>query len=331
MSSQRPEFSVLMKYHFGKPQAMTWSYPIMVMTILLTLFYVIRCFLPSDEAAIPATSLIGFSIFVPIVTIFCLVLPSLYLLRGQYDMLVGRYAGVGVLVTSCLSGVPLMLISTSLYNLFAWLWLHTGASMVYPAFLYFGGTASTSARILSVLTDTVIPGFGASMFFFGVLWSRFRSKERMVGYIIIGLTYALYGLDLINFPSLFIIGFWCAFLRSKSMSIFGPFLCLVGCRITDFFLAGTLSKVDIMTTVAYSDIDATYLYASLPSLFIGFILLSFFMRILNDFNSSYVTKEEDGEDDSRIPSFDRGINLSIVLSAVLMLVLWVMLFKGVHL
>ncbi|MBO4243125.1 MAG: hypothetical protein IKT14_08480 [Clostridiales bacterium] len=331
MSSDRPEFSVLMKYHFGKPQALTWSYPIMVMTILLMLFYVIRCFLPSDEAAIPATSLIGFSIFVPIVTIFCLVLPSLYLMKGHYDVLVGRYAGVGVLVTSFLSGVPLMLISVSIYNIFAWLWLHTGASMVYPAFLYFGGTETASAKVLSILTDTVIPGFGACLFFFGVLWSRFRSGERLAGYIIIGLTYALYGLDFINFPSLFIIGFWCAFVRSKSMSLFGPFLCLIGCRLTDLLLAGTLSRVDIMTTVAYSDIDPTYLYASLPSLFIGLILLSFFMRILTDFNAAYATKEEDSEYDSRIPSFDRGLNLSIVLSAVLMIILWVMLFKGVHL
>ncbi|MBR2295590.1 MAG: hypothetical protein IJ869_07500 [Clostridiales bacterium] len=331
MNNDRPDLSIILKYHFGIPRVMTWSFPVMVLSILTLLCFLMRCIMPTEDAAIPPTSLIGYSVLVPAMALICLVIPALLLSRGQTDLLMGRYSGVGIMLVSFMSGVPLNLVSVSVYNLFCWIWLRLTQRIVFPAFFYYAGTESIEGRVLSLLSDTAIPGFACSLFFFGLLWSRFRSKERFVGYIIISLTFALYGLDFINFPSLFIIGMWCCFLRTNSMNIFGPFFCLLGIKLTSFLLEGTLDKVDLLSIRSYSDIDSTFLYSSLPSLFIGMILLSFFIKILTDFKYSYLNKEEDAESDPDIPSFDRSINLSLILSAILFIVSWVMLFKGVHL
>lgn len=302
----------------------------MALAILSGLFYAIRVLAGVGAFHVVPTSLIGFSIISILMSLVALLLPGFLLSGGITEQAIGRYSGAGSLILAFCSGIPLMMVTTSVYNFSTWLLLRMGSNVVFPAYFYHGGTETKAGMALSILADTVVPAAGASVFFFGLMWSRFRSKEKFAGYIIIAVAYMLYTMDFFGALAVFFTGWWCCFLRTKTGNIFGPFLALVASRLSVFLFGDTLTKIDILLIQTYSDIDSTFFYASLPALFIGLILIAFFMRSLNAFHDSYSDSEEDGIYDQVIPAFDKGFNLTIVTSGILFSVLWIMLIKGVH-
>ena len=303
----------------------------MVSSILTALLFVIRILLKYTGSPIPATSLIGYSVLEILLILIALMLPSAVLSRDLTERTIGSFTGTGPLLLAFFSGIPVMLITTALYNFSAWIILRVGSKMLFPIFFCHPDSSATLVKILEIMSDTVIPAAGASFFFFGLLWSRFRSKERFVGYIIIAGAYMLFSMNPVSAVGLFITGWWCSFLRTKTGNIAGPFLCLIASRLSEFLFTGTLSKVDILSIQTYSDIDPVYFYSSLPAAFMGVILISFFMKSLDSFHDSYVDEEEETELDTSIPSFDKGINLTIIVSGTVFLVIWILMCKGVHL
>lgn len=302
----------------------------MALAIMTGLFYTLRVLANGESFPFAPTSLIGFTVFSLLMTFVALLLPGFLLAGGITDQVIGRYSGAGSLILSFCSGIPLMMVTTSVYNFSSWLLLRMGNNVVFPAFFYHGGTESKAGYALAILADTVIPAAGACVFFFGLMWSRFRSKEKFAGYIIIAAAYMLYSMDFFGAAAVFFTGWWCSFLRTKTGNIFGPFLALVASRLSVFLFGDTLTKIDILVVQTYSDIDPTFFYASLPALFIGLILIAFFMKSLNAFHDSYSDNEEDGIYDKVIPAFDKGFNLTIVTAGIIFATLWIMLIKGVH-
>lgn len=310
---------------------MNWSYPLMLSSVMATLMFTLRVLAGRFGFPIPATSLIGYAIFETLFIILAAMLPAALLSRGLTDRTVGSFTGAGSLILAFISGIPIMLITTALYNFSAWLILRVSGRMCYPLFFSHITKSNGLTDSLEIMTDTVIPAAGASMFFFGLLWSRFRSRERFLGYIIIAAAYALFSFDLISLAGLFITGWWCSFLRTKTGSIAGPFLCLIASRLSVFLFNGTLNKVDILSIQTYSDIDSVYFYSSMPAIFMGVILLSFFMKSLDSFYGTYTDEEEEKALDEAIPAFDKGINLTIIISGALFMTMWILVCKGVHL
>ena len=302
----------------------------MTLSILTALFYTFRIIANKEGFPFPPTSLIGYSIFSVFITLVVLLLPGFSLSKGIYDQVIGRNTGIGSLLLAACSGIPVMMVTTAIYNFSSWILLRTGSDVIFPAYFYYSATDTKAGAVLAILTDTVIPAAGASVFFFGLMWSRFRSKERFVGYIIIAAAYMLYTMDFFGAGAVFFTGWWCCFLRTKTGNIFCPFLALVSARLSQYLFLDTLTKIDILPVQTYSDIDSTFFYSSLPALFIGLILIAFFMRSLNAFHDSYCDTEEDGIYDQVIPAFDKGINLTIVIAGLAFAVLWIMLIKGVH-
>ena len=302
----------------------------MALSILTAFFYTLRIMANSEKLPFPPTSLIGYSVFSLLMTLIVLILPGFTLSRGFYEHVIGKSTGAGSLLLSVCSGLPLMMVTTAIYNFSSWIILRTGSNVIFPAYFYHGGTDSKAGLALSILADAVIPAAGASLFFFGLMWSRFRSKEKFAGYIIIAAAYMLYSMDLFGAGAVFFIGWWCCFLRTKTGNIFCPFLAIVSCRLSQYVFGDTLTKIDILSVQTYSDIDSTFFYSSLPALFIGLILIAFFMKSFNAFHESYSDSEEDGKYDQVIPAFDKSLNLTIVVAGLIFAALWIMLIKGVH-
>lgn len=302
----------------------------MALSVLTGLFYALRVMANSEGSPFSPTSLIGYSIFSILMTLIVLLLPGFTLSSGMYDQVIGKNTGAGSLLLAACSGLPVMMITTAIYNFSSWIILRTGSNIIFPAYFYYGGTDTKTGAALAILTDTVIPAAGASVFFFGLMWSRFRSKERFVGYIIIAAAYMLYSMDFFGAGAMFFTGWWCCFLRTKTGNIFCPFLAIVSARLSQYLFVDTLTRIDIFTIQTYSDIDSTFFYSSLPALFIGLILIAFFMKNLNAFHESYSDSEEDSVYDQVIPAFDKGINLTIVVAGIFFATLWIMLIKGVH-
>ncbi|MCR5529467.1 MAG: hypothetical protein K6F49_09645 [Saccharofermentans sp.] len=329
-NNNTPPIGSIIRYQFSRPSVTNWSYPLMVMSVLTAVFYGIRILANSKACPFPPTSLIGYTFLSVLMTLCVLLLPGFVLSSGITDQVIGRNTGAGSLLLAACSGIPLMMVTTSIYNFTSWIVLRLGSSVIFPAFFYHGGTESKTGMVLSILADTVVPAAGASVFFFGLLWSRFRSRERFVGYIIISCAYMLYSMDFLAAGSLFVTGLWCCFLRTKTGNIFCPFLALVSSRLSVFLFGNALTKIDILKVQTYSDIDSTFFYSSLPALFIGVILISFFMRSLNSFRDAFSDEEEEGIYDKVIPAFDKGLNLTVITAGIILAALWIMIIKGVH-
>ncbi len=328
---KKPSFLNIVRYQLRCPSVMNWSYPLMLSAIMTALMFSIRMLTKRFGSPIPATSLIGYAVFETLLILLAAILPASLLSRGLTDRTIGNFTGAGSLILATISGIPIMLITTALYNFSAWALLRIGGKMCFPLFFYHVTKPNKLISALEIMTDSVIPAAGASLFFFGLLWSRFRSKERFVGYIIIAAAYALFSFDLVSLAGLFITGWWCSFLRTKTGNIAGPFLCLISSRLSIFLFSGTLNKVDILAIQTYSDIDSVYFYSSMPAIFMGVILLSFFMRSLDSFYGTYTDEEDEKILDASIPAFDKGINLTIIVSGALFLTMWILVCKGVHL
>ncbi len=320
-----------LKHNFGKPEKMTWGWALMFMSMLLALVYAFVCIIKDFELPIAFTSVVGYSCMMLIMSVVVFVFPAFVLSQDFQLDVPGKYTGVGVLLLSLLSGVPLMMINVSLYNLSAWMTLVLNSKSIFPVFFIYGGGSEISTTILRLFSETVIPSFGAAIFFFGLLWSRFKSTERIPAYIVISLAFALTSLDFTSVLGLIVVGVWCGFLRSRAHNIWAPFVCLISLKLSEFLLPGVLSKIDIFTVQTHADIDSTFLYSSLTAFCMGFLLLQFFIRVLNIFEN-YAKYEFDVEaQDATIPPFDKSVRLSLVLAIVIVITIWVLIIKGVHL
>ncbi|MCQ2515618.1 MAG: hypothetical protein MJ094_01985 [Saccharofermentans sp.] len=320
-----------LKHNFGKPEQMTWGWALMVMFALLALVYASICALKSIELPIAVTSIVGYSSLMLIITALVYVFPALMLSQDFQLKVPGKYTGVGVLLLSLLSGIPLMMINVALYNLSAWLTLVLNDKSIYPVFFSFGGGSELTTIALKLFSQTVIPAFGAAIFFFGLLWSRFKSTERTAAIVVISLSFALSSLDFTSVLGLIVVGIWCCFLRSRAHNIWAPFVCLISLKVSEYLFPGILAKIDIFNVQTYADIDSTFFYSSLTACFMGYLLLQFFIRVLNNFEN-YVKHEFDDEtENATIPPFDKSIRLSLVLALGIIITLWVLTIKGVHL
>lgn len=320
-----------LKHNFGKPEQMTWGWALMFMSVLLAIVYAVVCTIKDIELPIAFTSVVGYASMMLVMSAVVFVFPAFILSQDFQLDVPGKYTGVGVLLLALLSGVPLMMINVSLYNLSAWMTLILNSKSIYPVFFVYGGGSEISTIILKLFSDTVIPSFGAAMFFFGLLWSRFKSTERMAAYVVISTGFALTSLDFTSVLGLIVVGVWCCFLRARAHNIWAPFVCLISLKLSEFLLPGVLSKIDIFTIQTHSDIPSTYLYSSLTAFGMGFLLIQFFIRVLNSFDNYARYEFDDEAQDATIPPFDKSIRLSLVLAIGIIVTIWVLIIKGVHL
>ena len=318
----------ILKHNFLPPRVMTWGWPLMILSLMTLVFFIGRCIFKDPALAFPAASVIGCSFFLILETLCALVLPAVMCSRGFEDRPVGRYTGIGALILAFISGIPLVMVRVPLYNALAWVTLRFTGNSVYPVFFH-GKTDSPYGIYLSLLCDIIIPAFGAAIFFFGLLWSRFRSTDRLKAYAVISTAFVLYSMDYTSALAIAAAGIWCCYLRSRIHNMWAPFLCLISVGLTEMFLPDMLSRIDIFTVQTYADIGSTYFYSSLPSFFMGMVLLLFFIRILDSFSISIRHEVTGSEDDEIIPAFDKSINLSLLLTVTVFIVVWVLIFKGV--
>ncbi|MBQ7274813.1 MAG: hypothetical protein IJR15_05080 [Clostridiales bacterium] len=327
---EKPEVPVLeiLKHNFLPPRVMTWGWPLMLLSIMTAAFFAARCLFKNPDLPFPAASVVGCSFLVILETLCALVLPAVMCSRGFEDRPVGHFTGVGALILSFISGIPLTMIRVPLYNALAWVTLRLTGNSVYPVFFH-GNTDSPYGVYLSILCDVIIPAFGASIFFFGLLWCRFKSTDRFKAIIVITAAFVLYSMDFTSTLAIAAAGIWCCYLRSRIYNMWAPFLCLISMGLCEMFLPDTLARIDIFNVQTYADIGSTYFYSSLPSFFMGMVLLLFFIRMLDSFSISLRHEVNGSEDDDIIPPFDKSINLSLLLTMTVFIVVWVLIFKGV--
>ena len=323
---------------FMIPAIPDWGYLYFALAVTSAICYIFRCVFVHVDCGWSMTSLGGYALYMPLITLATLIIPTAVMSSGNSERIVGNFTGIGPILTGLFSGVALMLLSSAMHNLVVMLWTSLRIDMIFPAYFYRTELDSVPITLFEVLTDSIIPGIGIVLFFCGLLWSSFKLTDRTIGYFIIGLLFALYQLNIVDFAFMFVLGAWLAFVRTKSRNIWAPLACLIGMRITEIFFGSSLETVDITTIQTYSDIEMTYFYSSLPALFMGIVLLFFFMRILSDFYNSYsiglhsnlTLAPEADDDDSGRHSILEGIRPPLIVGMIVWVIVWGFVIEGAH-
>ena len=322
---------------FGFPDPMNWGYPVLFAALGTLLCFAV---FHASFAILPytSTSLVGYSFASLIFTLIVFAAPAVFLSRRDPVSISGHYTGIGVLLMAFLSGAPLYLIRTALQNVTVFLWMRAGGSIVYPFLFCYTDDHTPLVLALELLTDTVVPAFGAALFFYGIVWNSIRPKDRRLAMIVVPILFALFSLDLNAFFGALVTGWWLCVLRKNIENIWGPILCLIGCRLTSILLSDVLAPADITTLLTYQDISVSYFYAAAPAVAVGAILLLFFTRALGEFNFTYnnsiygdvLDADFREERDRTCPPALAGFNAALLVGVAVIIVMWVLMVKGVR-
>jgi len=170
----------------------------------------------------------------------------------------------------------------------------------------------------------------------GLMWSAFKPSERRIAMIIIPLLACLASFDFLGTAGIFITFCWLCYLRYTTENIWGPILCLAGSRITGILVGSLVSKVDITGIRTYQDVPMTCFYSALPAIIVAIILFAFFMKVLGEFHFTYnndiygdnFDEEYRTTREQTAPGLFKGLNLAFFVGFVILLVIWILVFRG---
>ena len=270
------------------------------------------------------------------IIMFAFIAPSVLIAEKGSLYITGRYTGIGALILSFLSGAPIYLLKASLHNFSLALWLRSGGSVIFPAVFYHLDGVTWQTLLLEVLIDTVIPAFGFSLFFLGVIWQGFTEEKKRWAFLIIPLLFGLFSFDFINLPAIIVIGWWLCIVRNHTENIYGPILALIGSRLTGILIDSIVGEIDLTTIRVFSDIPNTIYFSSVPALVVAVILFAFFRKTLGEFHFAYSAdiygdeRQSEVKDGGKAGGFFKGVNLTLILGIIILAVLWIVLFKGIR-
>ena len=319
---------------FKYPKQFNWGYPVFFAGTGAALAFLLLKLLYSGTFPFSSTSLIGCAVIVLVLIMAAFIVPSVLLAeKGGLDI-TGRYTGIGALILSFLSGVPLYLAKTALYNFTIALWLKIGGTIVFPAVFYHMEEITGPTLFLGILIDTLIPAFGICLFFLGIVWQGFTEKNKTWAFFVIPVLLALFSFDFLNLAGILVIGWWLCMVRAKTENIYGPILAMIGSRFTGILIGSVIEELDITTIRTFSDVPNTIYYSSVPAILLALILIAFFRKLLGEFHFAYSadiygdSRKPEEKDGGRAAGFLRGFNLTLVLGVIILVVFWAMLFDG---
>lgn len=319
---------------FRFPEPYNWGYPVFYGSVGFAFAFVLLKIMFSGAFPFSSTSLIGCAVIVLLIVMFAFVVPSVLIAEKGGLYITGRYTGIGALILSFLSGAPIYLLKASFHNLSLALWLRNGGAVVFPAVFYHLEEVTGQTLLLEVLIDTVVPAFGFSLFFLGVVWQGFSEEKKRWAFLIIPLLIGLFSYDFINLPAILIIGWWLCIVRNHTENIYGPILALIGARLTGILVGSIVGEIDLTTIRVFSDIPTTIYFSSIPALVVAVILFAFFRKTLGEFHFAYSAdiygdeRQPEVKDGGKAGGFFKGVNITLILGIVICAVLWIVLFKG---
>ena len=321
---------------FKYPKQFNWGYPVFFGAAGFGLSYLLMKLMFSGAFPFSSTSLIGCAVIAIVIVMFAFVTPAVLIAEKGGLYITGRYTGIGALILSFLSGAPLYLIKASFHNITLALWLKSGGTVVFPAVFYLSEGITGQTLLLEFLIDTVIPAFGFSLFFLGVIWQGFNETNRRWAFVFIPLLMGLFSFDFINLIAILVIGWWLCVVRNHTENIYGPVLALIGSRFTGLLIDSIVGEIDLTTVRVFSDIPNTMYFSSIPALVVALILLAFFRKTLGEFHFAYSAdiygdeRQPEVKDGGKAGGFFSAVNIPLVLGIVICVVMWIVLFKGIR-
>jgi len=325
---------------FGVPRPFNWGYSFLFAAIGTAVTFMLALIVfESGSLSFSTTSIVGCGLITVMMTTLALMVPSVFIPGKSGLDIAGKYTGAGTLIMSFLSGAPIFLIRASFRNIFTYFWLRLGNSVIFPALFSYAVDDTKTTLVLQILTETLIPALGISVFFYGLLWSGIRNSDKDLSYWVIPFLFCLYSLNFPDLPALLVTGIWLCRVRKDAGNIWGPFLCLSGSRFFSIIMQSVISEVDLTTLRTYSDMPITFFFSSIPALVVAGILFAFFRKMLGEFNYTY-TADVYGEEGSKytapddthmVNRFRAGFNTAFFMGVIIFVIFWILMFKGIRL
>ena len=321
---------------FKYPEPYNWGFPVFYGALGFSFAFLLLKLLFSGAFPFSSTSLIGCAVIVLMIILFAFVVPAVFIAEQGGLYITGRYTGIGALILSFLSGAPLYLLKASFHNISLAFWLKSGGSIVFPAVFYHMDDVTGQTLLLEILIDTIVPAFGFSLFFLGVIWQGFSENNKRWAFVIIPVLIALFSFNLIDIIAILVIGWWLCIVRNHTENIYGPILSLIGARLTGILIGSIVGELDLTAIRVFSDIPNTIYFSSIPALVVAIILLAFFKKTLGEFHFAYSAdiygdeRQPEVKDGGRAGGIFSGVNITMVLGILICAALWILLFKGIR-
>jgi len=284
--------------------------------------------IPSEKLFFSKTSLIGYSL----ITLFrLLALLLVYVLFTEHYKISehhtwGRSPGLGGFFMAFLAGIPAMLLSVGIHNLFIYFELKL-ENPIPPQFYYYVTSESSMYGLLLLLViGVLLPVLIEELFFRGLIfcvlpdrwWSRI---------LIPALLSTLFAINHLEFPSLLVIGLCCAAVRYFTDNTLCSCLTRIGLFCARTLITRVLPIQDPEQVQNAMDYNRTTLYASLIGIVLGIVMVLVLIRQFRLIR--YLQKNEDqrcGSEDGKtlqIPLKEQ-FHLDFFIGIICLILTWVM-------
>ena len=248
--------------------------------------------IPDEKLFFSKTSLIGFSL----ITLFRLMaLLLVYVLVTQHYKIqehhtLGRNPGLGGLFIAFITGVPAMLISIGIHNLFIYFELKSGNPIPPQLYYYISSESSVYGILLMMIMTVIFPIIIEELFFRGLVFAVLPDKW-WIRILVPAVLSSLFAVNRLEFLSFLVIGLCCSFVRYFTDNMLCSCLTRAGFFCTKILMASILPTQDPSEVQNAIDFDRMTIYASMIGIILGIVMILVLIRQLRLLR--YLQKNED--------------------------------------
>lgn len=283
---------------------------------------------PDEKLFYSKTSLIGYSL-VTLCRLLALLL--VYVLVTEHYKIGehhtwGRNPGLGGFFMAFLVGVPAMLISVGVHNLFIYLELKMENPIPPQLYYYVTSEKSVYGILLLLVMVVIFPILIEELFFRGLVYAVIPDRW-WLRITIPAILSTLFAVNRLELPALLVIGICCSIVRYYTDNTLASCMTRIGYFCFRILLSPILSLQDPDLVQNAIDYDRTTLYSSIIGVSLGIVMMLVVIRQLRTVR--YLQKNEDircGSEDGKplaIP-LKEHFHVDFIIGAAFLALCWIM-------
>ena len=283
---------------------------------------------PDEKLFYSKTSLIGYSLItlcrlLALLLVYVLVTEH-YKIKEHHTW--GRDPGLGGFFMAFLVGIPAMLISVGVHNLFIYLELKLENPIPPQLYYYVTSEKSIYGILLLLVMVVLFPILIEELFFRGLVYAVIPDRW-WLRITIPAILSTLFAVNRLELPALFVIGICCSIVRYYTDNTLASCLTRIGYFCMRILLAPILSLQDPNLVQNAIDYNKTTLYSSIIGVSLGIVMMLVVIRQLRMVR--YLQKNEDircGSEDGKPLSIPlrEHFHADFIIGVAFLALCWIM-------
>ena len=283
---------------------------------------------PDEKLFYSKTSLIGYSLItlcrlLALLLVYVLVTEH-YKIKEHHTW--GRDPGLGGFFMAFLVGIPAMLISVGVHNLFIYLELKLENPIPPQLYYYVTSEKSIYGILLLLVMVVLFPILIEELFFRGLVYAVIPDRW-WLRITIPAILSTLFAVNRLELPALFVIGICCSIVRYYTDNTLASCLTRIGYFCMRILLAPILSLQDPDLVQNAIDYNKTTLYSSFIGVSLGIVMMLVVIRQLRMVR--YLQKNEDircGSEDGKPLSIPlrEHFHADFIIGVAFLALCWIM-------